>query len=254
MVRSLSLNPSNVSININNLLFATIKGLAFGKNYREQPLKGPSWEVMLSETIEIMNGSIGDSFPWLGRFIDQFSRWNAKPNKRFNNLDAYIETIVDGHQNHTIKEISCDEKDFVHTLVKLSVTKNVSGYRLTKEDVKALVMDVIIGGIDTIVVILVWAMSEIVRNTKIMQKLQSEIRNCAGRKEKVHDLDITKMTYLKRQISWIVVDGKMRDKMEASIVNKLVPMYEEFYGNHLLTLSEDEQCIKMLIRLSPEIW
>ncbi|GJT38533.1 exocyst complex component EXO70H1-like protein [Tanacetum coccineum] len=55
-----------------------------------------------------------------------------------------------------------------------------------------------------------------------------------------------------RQISWIVVDGKMRDKMEASIVNKLVPMYEEFYGNHLLTLSEDEQCIKMLIRLSPE--
>nr|GEX07769.1 Toll/interleukin-1 receptor (TIR) domain-containing protein [Tanacetum cinerariifolium] len=74
--------------------------------------------------------------------------------------------------------------------------------------------------------------------------------------EKVRDcfrkLYFTFQEVCERQISWIVVDGKMRDKMEASIVNKLVPMYEEFYGNHLLTLSEDEQCIKILIRLSPE--
>nr|GEW43762.1 cytochrome P450 71B34-like [Tanacetum cinerariifolium]GEW43765.1 cytochrome P450 71B34-like [Tanacetum cinerariifolium] len=31
--------------------------VAFGTNYREQPLKGPSWEVMLDETMEILNGS-----------------------------------------------------------------------------------------------------------------------------------------------------------------------------------------------------
>ena len=94
MVCSLSSNPSNVSVNLNNLFLAAIKGLvckvAFGKNYREQPLKGPSWEVMLDETMEIMNGSLGDSFPWLGRFIDQFSGWNAKLKKCSSNLDAYI--------------------------------------------------------------------------------------------------------------------------------------------------------------------
>nr|GEW25733.1 cytochrome P450 71B34-like [Tanacetum cinerariifolium] len=139
---------------------------------------------------------LGDSFPWFGRFIDQFSGWNAKLKKRFSNLDAYIETIVDDHQNHTIKEISDGEKDFVHTLVELSAIENVSSYRLTKEDVKALIIDVITGEIDTTVVTLVWAMSEIVRNTRIMQKLQSEIQNYTGRKEKVHDMDITKITYL----------------------------------------------------------
>ncbi|GJT50213.1 retrovirus-related pol polyprotein from transposon TNT 1-94 [Tanacetum coccineum] len=61
MVSSLLLNPSNVSINLNNLFLAAIKGLvckvAFGTNYKEQPLKGPSWEVMLDETMEILNGS-----------------------------------------------------------------------------------------------------------------------------------------------------------------------------------------------------
>nr|GFB16500.1 tubulin alpha chain-like [Tanacetum cinerariifolium] len=46
----------------------SIKGLvckvAFGTNYREQPLKGPSWEVMLDETMEILNGSKRAFGPW----------------------------------------------------------------------------------------------------------------------------------------------------------------------------------------------
>lgn len=144
MVSSLSLHASNVEVNLNELFLATVKGvvckLAFGKNYRQQPLKGPSWEVMLDETMEILNGSLGDSFPWFGRLIDQFSGWSSNLNKCFNNLDAYIETIVEEHYNHTVEEISEDDKDFVHTLVEISMQANTSGYRLTKEDVKALVM------------------------------------------------------------------------------------------------------------------
>lgn len=54
------------------------------------------------------------------------------------------------------------------------------------------------------------------------------------------------------QTSWIVVDEKMRGKMKALIAKKLVPAYEEFYGKHLITLSEDVRCVKMLMRLSPE--
>ncbi|MFS8012026.1 putative cytochrome P450 [Helianthus anomalus] len=44
---------------------------------------------------------------------------------------------------------------------------------------------------------MVWAMSEIARSDRVMQKLQREIRNHIGRKEKVDEVDITKMTYLK---------------------------------------------------------
>ncbi|KAF5799309.1 putative cytochrome P450 [Helianthus annuus] len=200
MVHSLTLQPSNVAVNLNEVFLATVKGLvcklAFGKNYREQPLKGPSWEVMLDETMEILNGSLGDSFPWLGRFIDQFSGWDSKLAKCFSNLDAYIETIVDEHQNNTVAKLS-DDDDFVHTLVELPTIENASGYRLTKEDMKALIMDVLTGGIDTTVVTMVWAMSEITRSPRVMQKLQSEIRNCTGKIKKENKLDTTKMTYLK---------------------------------------------------------
>ncbi|KAI3799791.1 hypothetical protein L1987_35094 [Smallanthus sonchifolius] len=55
-----------------------------------------------------------------------------------------------------------------------------------------------------------------------------------------------------KQTSWIVVDEKMRRKMKASIANKLVPAYEEFFEKHLVMLSADERCMKMLMVLSPE--
>ncbi|KAI3705365.1 hypothetical protein L1987_75601 [Smallanthus sonchifolius] len=158
MVHSVSLHPSKAAINLNELLLATVKGLvckfAFGENYRQQPLKGPSWEVMLGETMDMLTDSLGDFFPWLSPLIDVFSGWNNRVEKCFSNLDAYIETIVAEHQNRTIR------------------------------------------GIDTTIVTMVWAMSEITRNAGVMKKLQSEIRNCTGRVEKEHKLDITKMTYL----------------------------------------------------------
>ena len=44
---------------------------------------------------------------------------------------------------------------------------------------------------------MVWSMSEIVRNSRVMQKLQAEIRRCVGTKPKLNESDITKMTYLK---------------------------------------------------------
>nr|XP_043634976.1 parthenolide synthase-like [Erigeron canadensis] len=200
MVRSISLYSSTDVINLNKLLLATVKGvvckLAFGENYRQQPISGPSWEEMVDETQIMLGGSIGDSFPWLGRSIDQLSGWNGKLEKCFSSIDAYIESIIDDHQKQTIGELSDDNKDFVHTLIELCSSQNSSGYQLTKNDMKALIMNVISGGIDTPVVTLVWAMSEIIRNTRVMQKLQSEIRDQMKGRHKVEELDTTKMTYL----------------------------------------------------------
>nr|XP_043630861.1 parthenolide synthase-like [Erigeron canadensis] len=200
MISSLSLHPSNVAINLNKVLFETIKGvickIAFGDNYRQLPLIGPSWEEMLDETNTMLGGSIGDTFPWLGHFIDQLSGWNGKLEKCFSYIDAYIENVISDHHKQTIGELSDDNKDFVHTLIELCSNHNSSGYQLTKEDMKALIMDVLTGGIDTTVVTLVWAMSEIIRNTRVMHKLQSEIRDQMNGSKKVEALDMTKMSYL----------------------------------------------------------
>nr|GFC18749.1 cytochrome P450 71B34-like [Tanacetum cinerariifolium] len=144
VVQSLSLHPLNTVVNLNELFLALVKGVvlkvAFGKNYRQQPLKGPSLEVMIDETMELLGGSLGDSFPLFDRFVERFTGWNDKLERDFANLDAYIETILDDHHNQNIAQVSDSDKDFVDALLEFSTKKNASGYLLTKEDMKGLVM------------------------------------------------------------------------------------------------------------------
>ncbi|KDP46114.1 hypothetical protein JCGZ_06625 [Jatropha curcas] len=55
----------------------------------------------------------------------------------------------------------------------------------------------------------------------------------------------------KKQTSWIVSDGKLRDGLKASIAKKLVPAYREFYGKYLVLLNGQKN-LEMLIRFCPD--
>ncbi|KAI3809401.1 hypothetical protein L1987_25373 [Smallanthus sonchifolius] len=175
IVRSLSSNPSAI----------------------EEPFRGATLKEMLDEAKSMLGGSIGDHFPIFGRSLDKLTGWSDRLEKCFSNLDGYVQMVLDEHLDRGGSEISDHEKDFVHALIELSSKKNTSASCLTKDDIKALIMDVLTGGTDTIVVTMVWAMSEIVRNPRVMQKLQKEIRSCIGRKPKIHRSDIMQMKYLK---------------------------------------------------------
>ncbi|KAL8241497.1 hypothetical protein R6Q59_014851 [Mikania micrantha] len=146
MVRVLSLHPLNTHVNLSKMLLAMVKEVVckvgFGKNYIEEPVKGISWEEILDEAVVMLDGSYSDNFPWLGRIFDMITGWNRKLEKCFGNLDAYIQMILDDHNNDAIADISEDDKDFVHRLIELSSMADASHNELTKEDVKALIMNV----------------------------------------------------------------------------------------------------------------
>ncbi|XP_071706563.1 parthenolide synthase-like [Rutidosis leptorrhynchoides] len=198
MVRSLSLHSLNKEVNVSKVLAELVKEVlckvGFGKNYT---LEGLSWEKIIEEAFVILNGSVSDNFPFLGEIFDRISGWNKRLETSFSNLDAFIQMIVDDHQNQTISEIRDEDKDFVHKMIELSSMESSSDIRLTTDDMKALIMDVFLGGIDSTVSAMEFTMAEIIRSPRVMQKLQKEIRNCTGRIKEVKELDITKMTYLK---------------------------------------------------------
>jgi exocyst complex protein 7 len=55
----------------------------------------------------------------------------------------------------------------------------------------------------------------------------------------------------RKQTSWVVQDGKLRDELKVSIAKKLVPVYREFYDTHLVMLS-GEKNLEFLLRFSPD--
>lgn len=55
----------------------------------------------------------------------------------------------------------------------------------------------------------------------------------------------------RKQTSWVVQDGKLRDDMKVSIAKKLAPKYQEFYDNNIAMLSEEKN-LELLVRFSPD--
>ncbi|XP_020412184.1 exocyst complex component EXO70A1-like [Prunus persica] len=54
----------------------------------------------------------------------------------------------------------------------------------------------------------------------------------------------------RKQTSWIVEDGKLRNDLKVSISQKLVPTYQEFYDTYMVMLS-GEKNMELLARVSP---
>jgi len=59
-------------------------------------------------------------------------------------------------------------------------------------------------GIDTSYIVLEWSMAELIRNPKVMKKLQSEVRGAATSKDRVRDDDLSKMSYIKAVIKEVM--------------------------------------------------
>ena len=55
----------------------------------------------------------------------------------------------------------------------------------------------------------------------------------------------------RKQTSWVVQDGKLRDEMKVSIAKKLVPAYAEFYEKNIGML-RGERNLEVLLRFSPD--
>lgn len=131
--------------------------------------------------------NLQDFFPSLAR-LDMVSRAAVDQKKRWDDL---LDDLIDRHASNMVKDE--DEQDFIDVL--LSVQQE---YGLIKDNIKAILMDMFEAGTDTTYVSLDYAMAELMRNPRVMTKLQAEVRSCASKgKEMVTEEDIASMSYLK---------------------------------------------------------
>ncbi|KAI3518425.1 hypothetical protein L1887_07167 [Cichorium endivia] len=187
VLHSLSSHSSSTMVNLDDMFLSIVNEVvckvAFGDSYSEKKFNGRTLKEIGDETLVMLRGSFSDIFPTFGPILDRLTGWNRRLEKCYADLDGFLQMIIDQHETKT----SDREKDFVDDCAS----------RLTNDELKALLMNVLEGALDTTSITLVWAMSEIVKNPRVMRKLQNEIRSCVGRKSSVNETDITKMTYLK---------------------------------------------------------
>ncbi|XP_043687871.1 cytochrome P450 71A1-like [Telopea speciosissima] len=206
MIHSIVATDHQSSINLNEVMLSLVNNIicriAFGQRHQEVCQRS-RFQDILQEAQALLGGFyVEDYFPSVGWIIDILSGQNAKLEKNFKELDEFYEQVISDHLNPSRSEP--DHEDIVDVLLRIEKEQEGGSIHFTKEHIKAVIMDIFIAGTDTVTAALVWGMAELIKNPRVMEKAQDEVRNSIGTKGKVEESDLDGLEYVKSVVKEIL--------------------------------------------------
>ncbi|CAO2177468.1 unnamed protein product [Urochloa humidicola] len=164
-----------------------------GKLFKEE-----GHNKLFRELVKINSTLLGgfnaeDYYPVLAK-LDIIKRMLCAKAHRVNRRwDELLNKLIDSHASRPVSERNGEESDFIDVL--LSVQHE---YNLTRDHIKAQLVVMLEAGTDTSFIVLEYVMVELMRNPRVMTKLQNEVRMAIPKgKEIVTEDDLNGLTYLK---------------------------------------------------------
>ncbi|WCJ35133.1 cytochrome P450 family 71 subfamily B polypeptide 26 [Euphorbia peplus] len=198
IVKISALSNSNKVVNLSEVMMALtstiICRVAFGKRYEEEGIERSRFQGLLNDTQALfMSFFVGDYFPGFG-FVDRLTGLRGVLDKNFRDFDVFYDKIIEEHLDE--KRVKPEQEDILDVLLGLWKDRSFK-VQLTFEHIKAVLMNVFVGGTDTSAATVVWAMTFLMKNPKTMKKAQDEVRNIIQNKGFVDEDDVQKLPYLK---------------------------------------------------------
>lgn len=195
------ISSSSSDVNLSKLFVIMSNNItskeAFGKRFSDDG--DCNWSPdhdIFKEIIELLSEFL------LREMLPSLELWRRSSNvrvkleKSFKRMDQLFEREIDGHCSGD----DC-EKDLLDVLLKHQGDSSF-GVAFTRDDIKAIVQEIFFGGTDTTSSVLEWVISELVRNPRVMNKAQDEVRGVVGpNKGKVEESDLQELRYLKLVIN-----------------------------------------------------
>ncbi|CAA0395076.1 unnamed protein product [Arabidopsis thaliana] len=137
---------------------------------------------------------VGEYIPSLS-WIDRIRGLDHKMEVVDKRFDEFLERVVKEHEEAD-KETRSDLVDKL-----LTIQSDKTGqFELEKSALKLIIWDMFLAGTATTLSFLEWAMTELMRNPKVMKKLQEEIRSSSPQDLFVTEKEAEKMNYLQAVI------------------------------------------------------
>lgn len=152
----------------------------------------------LQEAVELGGiFNLGDYFPWLRPFDLQGLGRRMKACSK--TLDRFLEKIIDEHV-HDAKEPQGQHRDFIDVMLSLMDANNDRELQLDRNNIKAIVIDMLAGAMDTSSTAIEWVIAELLKNPRVMKLVQNELQNIVGLDRMVEETDLIKLDYLRMVI------------------------------------------------------
>ncbi|KAF3637564.1 Cytochrome 71AV8 [Capsicum annuum] len=197
LVESVKLT-SGSTINLTEKMYALTSAVicraAFGKRRKDESAYFMSLIRELS--LMITGLDISEVFPSF-KFLQVITGTKAKLVKLHKKLDKVLDLIIKEHkQKLDGEEESSTKNDLVNLLLKLQESGTLD-FPFSTDNIKAVILDIFVAGTETSATVLDWAMVELMRNPKVMEKAQTELRRILKGKHKVTESDLKQFSYLK---------------------------------------------------------
>ncbi|KAI5397334.1 hypothetical protein KIW84_063230 [Lathyrus oleraceus] len=197
LVKSITASEGSV-VNLSHKVFEMTFGItaraAFGKRSKHQE----AFRSALDEMLTLMGGfCIADLYPSI-KILQKMSTVKKKYQKLHNEIDMIMQDIIDEHQS--IQREPGRDEDIVDALLKIQHENEHSQHRITDVTMKSIILDIFAAATDTSSGTVLWGMSEMVKNPKVMEEAQDEVRRVFDKKGYVDETELHKLTYLKSVI------------------------------------------------------
>ncbi|KAM3396827.1 flavonoid 3'-monooxygenase [Capsicum galapagoense] len=198
-------NQAGLPVNVGEQMFLTalnvITSMLWGgtvKGEERISLVAEFRHVVTDMTELLCTPNISDFYPGLARF--DLQGVTKKMNVLAKRFDKIFDSMIDQRQKMnrnagTGTNVGQESKDFLQVLLKLN-DKADSKMPLTMTELKALLMDMVVGGTDTTSNAVEFAMAEIMNKPVVLRKLQQELDTVVGKDNIVEESHIQQLPYL----------------------------------------------------------
>ncbi|KAL4334280.1 hypothetical protein GQ457_07G010060 [Hibiscus cannabinus] len=155
----------------------------------------------LSSELMVLLGkpNISDIFPSIAPFdLQGIEKGMKKIRQSFNELlDSVIELRVNAAtEKEKVNGMSEQKSDFLQFLLDLHNESEDSASSLTMNQIKGILMDIVVGGTDTTSTTTEWVMAELMQHPEIMEKVKKELGDVVGLNNTVEEFHLSNLSYL----------------------------------------------------------
>ncbi|XP_061376226.1 cytochrome P450 71D8-like [Gastrolobium bilobum] len=198
-IRSSAGSTINLTSRIFSLVSSSVSRAAFGNKSKDQD----EFVSLVRESIALNGGfELNDLFPSM-KPLHILTGLKPKLEKIHKRADQILENIVTMHQEKQAraKEVKGDAKqeDLVDVLLRIQQSCSLE-IQITTRNIKAVIWDVFAAGTDTSSTTIEWAMSEMMKNPRVREKAQAELRQAFRGKDTIIETDLEELSYLKSVI------------------------------------------------------
>ncbi|KAI3451090.1 hypothetical protein Pfo_007755 [Paulownia fortunei] len=166
--------------------------MVFGKKFADRDLDEKGFKEVMKETMEEAAAfNLGDYFPYLRGLDLQGSARRLKNLSKI--FDGFLERIIDDHVQN--KKEEKQTQDFVDTMMAI-MESGEAGFDFDRRHVKAVLLDMLLAGMDTSAAAVEWVLSEVIRHPAVTKKLQKELEEIVGMDQMVEESHLSNLKYL----------------------------------------------------------